>query len=286
MGSGKQSSWGWPIATAVFLGGAGGGTFLISFMMGVLGIYEPLARIGAVVGPVLVVICAVFLFSDLGSKFNVYRLFRNVRTSWMSRGTWFITFFVIFGLIYSLPTFWIPWGIDTTPGLVIGIIAAILAFLVMLYTGILFGVLKRIPLWNTPALPLLYIFSALSTGMAILVLIAAFLVASLGDAFAASVPAEITIIVMELIILGVYIEIVRKVSATGAESVRLLLNPLFLTAVLGTGLIVPLGLLAYTEAGGHMLVIPVLSSILVLIGGFLLRYTILKSGAYPAWYPS
>jgi len=286
MDSERQSSWGWPIAAAVFLGGAGGGAFLISFVMDVLGKYGPLARTGAIAGPVLVLICAAFLFIDLNSKAGFYRLFVNLRSSWMSRGTWFITAFVILGLIYSVPSFWITWGVDTTPGLVIGAAAAILAFLVTLYTGVLFGVLKRIPLWSTPALPLLYIFSALSTGMAVMVLIAAFLAASLGEAFAASVPAEIIFIVMEIIILWVYIEIVRKVSVAGAESVRLLLSPLFITAVIVAGLIVPLGLLAYTQAGGYTFVAPVVSSILVLIGGYILRYGILKAGIYPPWYIS
>ena len=73
MASERQTSWGWPIATAVFLGGAGGGAFLISFVMDVAGKLESLARIGAVAGPILVILCALFLLVDLGGKINFYR---------------------------------------------------------------------------------------------------------------------------------------------------------------------------------------------------------------------
>ncbi len=278
MNSERQTSWGWPIATAVFLGGAGGGIFLISFVMDVLGILEPLAKLGAVVGPVLGILCAMFLLSDLLNKVNFYRLFTNLRTSWMSRGTWFITVFDILGLAYSLPAFWLPWGTATLPGTVIGVIAAIFAFLVMVYTGMLFGVLRRLPLWNTPALPLLFIFSALSTGMAILMLIGVFSNMSIEEAASATALADISLILVELIILGVYLEFVRQGSNTGMESVRLLLNSLFLITVVGLGLIIPIGLLSYAEAGGATLVLSVLSSIFVLIGGWFLRYYILRSG--------
>jgi formate-dependent nitrite reductase membrane component NrfD len=281
----RQTNWGWEIATAIFLGGAGGGIFLISFVMDVIGILSPLARIGAVVGPVLVILCATFLLTDLRRKIGFYRLFTNLRTSWMSRGTWFITLFVIFGMAYALPAFWFTWGIATLPGTVIGVIAAVCAFLVIVYTGILFGILRRLPLWNTPALPLLFIVSALSTGMAILLVIGVFSTVGLEKVASVTAAADIFCIIAELIILGLYLEIVRQGGTTGVESVRLLLNPLFLICVVGLGLVIPIGLLVYAQAGGDMPVLPVLSSIVVLIGGWFLRYSILKAGVHLPLYP-
>jgi formate-dependent nitrite reductase membrane component NrfD len=278
----RQNNWGWPIAAAVFLGGAGGGTFLISFVLGLRGNQE-VARIGTIAGPLLVGLCALFLVSDLGSKFTSWRLFlfNRLSSSWMSRGTFFISAFIILGLIYSIFSFWLPWKIDAAPGIIIGVLASIFAFLVTLYTGCLFGVLRRIPLWNTPALPLLFIFSALSTGMSVLIMLNFSFGANSGGFMESALPIEITLIVLEIVVLGVYLEIIRQVKAIGAASVRLLLSPWFLASVIGIGLVIPLGLMGYTQASSHEAIPPVINSLLVLIGGFLLRYGILKAGVYP-----
>jgi len=104
----RQQNWGWPAAIYVFLAGTGGGVFLLSLILNGMGWYEPVARIGALIGPLLVWMGTLFLLMDLGSVAKVYRLFSSAspfRTSWMARGAWILTAFVICGLAYSLPLF-------------------------------------------------------------------------------------------------------------------------------------------------------------------------------------
>ena len=245
----RQNDWNWQIATAVFLGGAGGGAFVLSFILGLMG-FTDVARIGTIVGPVLIILCALFLFSHLGSKFTSWRLFlfTRVATSWMSRGSLFIAVSIVLGVIYSIVTYWIPsWHIAAGPGNVIGVIACLFAFLVTLYTGCLFGVIRRVPLWNTPALPLLFICSAFSTGMAIVMLINSSLGIRGENFFNAVAPIEISIVILEIVVLGIYMEIIRQANAVGAQSVRLLLNPTFIIAVIFIGMVIPLAFITAAE---------------------------------------
>jgi len=71
----RQKSWGWMIVLYIFLAGLGGGTFLFSFILLFIGKYEPIARIGALVGPLVVLFASALLLLDLGSPFKAYRLF-------------------------------------------------------------------------------------------------------------------------------------------------------------------------------------------------------------------
>ena len=81
----KQETFGWLVAIDLFLTGAGAGVFLVSFVMDIINQYVPLARLGAVVGPILVLIGAVLLFADLRNRMRFYRLINNP-SSWMARG--------------------------------------------------------------------------------------------------------------------------------------------------------------------------------------------------------
>ena len=91
----RQITFGWLIAIDTFLGGVGGGIFLISFILGLLGMYEPITRIGVLLGPLLALIGTFFLLADVGSRTRVYRLLANP-SSWMSRGTLILAIFSFF----------------------------------------------------------------------------------------------------------------------------------------------------------------------------------------------
>ncbi len=284
----RQTTWGWLVTLGLFFTGAGAGAFLVSFLLDFLNGNEPVGTIGTILGPLVVLIGACFFLADLGSRTMFYRLISNA-ASWMSRGVWFITASIVFGLGYALPSFgafaWLPWSKTTTFGYVIGIVAAIFSLLVLIYGGLLLGTAKRIPFWNTPLLPILFLFSGLSCGIALLNLVALFFVPALGQEMPASLhmigTAEIIIILMELLILGVYVEIARGGNISAVESVRLLKTPLFIGGVVLLGLVIPLGLLFYGAVESNVLVfstIAGMAGILLLIGGVLLRYTVIRAG--------
>ncbi len=284
-----QETWGWPIVLYVFLAGLGGGSFLFSFLLVLLGKYESVARVGALIGPLLVLCGSVMLVFDLGAPIRAYRLFATsttLLTSWMIRGAWILTAFILTGLAFALPSFalfaWLPWNQASGFGFALGVVAAILSLAVTVYPGLLLGVIKGIPLWNTSALPPLFFLSGLDTGVALLVLASLPLCPAPGlDFFHLLGAIDGGLIVLLIVALGTYMEIVRQAGAVGAASVRLLAKPLFLGGVVGSGLFLPLALLfvglAVSDAG-TVRQLDGLAGLLILAGGLLLRFSVIRSG--------
>ncbi len=277
----KQNSFGGLIAIDLFLGGAGAGIFFISFIMDLMNRFQNIAKIGAITGLILVLLGTIILFLDLGNKSRLYRLFINP-SSWVARGTYFITGFVIFGIAYSVFSWsFLGWDLlnkTSLLGKVVGGIAAIFSFMTMLYTGMLFSTMKRVPLWNTPALPLLFFFSSLYTAMAFLLLIGLlFVPTSIGDLHSL-VMVEIVFILVQLLVLGVFLWAGNYNNMTTVESIRLLKEPLFNIGVILLGLITPLGLLIYDKVSDSGIIASILATFLLLQGGVFLRYCIIKAG--------
>ena len=282
----RQTTYGWPIAIEMFLAGIGGGAFLISLILDLMGKYESVAEIGTLLGPVLVLVGTFFLLAELGRRTRFYRLFISLSSpsSWISRGTWILTIFIILGLAYSLPSFWLLEWKFSGIGQGIGIAAGLFSVLVVIYPGLFFGVVKGVPLWNTPILPFLFLFSSLCTGIAALFLTALFSEATLGIAdFHQLGAAGIALIFMLLLALGIYLDITRHQGLAAMESLRLLKTPLFIGGAITIGLLVPLGLLIYGVFVGDTLILSTLTgagSMCLLAGGLFLRYGIIRAGVH------
>ncbi len=280
----RQTTFGWPIAVDVFLAGAGGGVFLISFLLILMNKYVHLAGIGTLVGPLLVIVGAVILFVDLGAKGRLHRLFYNP-SSWMTRGTWLITAFILFGFAYWVATQWLSvWNAEQV-GMAIGVIAALLAVLVTIYPGFLLSAVKRIPLWNTAALPILFFFSSLCSGMGILLFISPLSVTAQKSGLFALVIGAISLILMQSLLIGVFLEGAGQGGSAEIKSVRLLKRPLFIGGVMIGGLAIPLALLAYQALTHDTIVTLVLAGVLLLAGNLVLRYCILTAGVRLPLYP-
>lgn len=284
-----QKEWGWLIVLYVFLAGLGGGTFLFSFILIFLDKYTAVARIGALVGPLLVSLGSGMLLFDLGSAMRAYRLFTTPATllsSWMIRGAWILTAFIILGLAYALPSFslfsWLPWNQASGFGLGLGIAAALLAIVVAVYPGLLLGVIKSIPLWNTSALPPLFFLSGLDTGLAALVLMSLAFPSAVGaDGLHLLGTIDAGLIILLLVALGAYIEIVRQTGVTAAASIHLLATPLFIGGVILSGMLLPLAIFicgTYLSDAPSIRLLDGVASLLILGGGLLLRLSVIKSG--------
>jgi formate-dependent nitrite reductase membrane component NrfD len=280
----RQTTFGWTVAIDIFLGGAGGGIFLISFILNSLGKYEALTRIGSVLGPILVIAGAAILFLDLGVKNQWYRLFYN-KSSWMTRGSWIILAFIPVSLAYSVPQFWYSGWTTATLANVIGIAAALLAILVSIYPGFFFGVIKRIPLWNRTALPLLFLSSSLCSGIAVLLLIGSFLIIGLNDNLSALVINAIIVTLAHLLLILLFLAVAGNSGTIAIESVRLFKNPLIVGTVIVIGLVAPLILLVLQTVITFTLVILTVSALLLLTSNLILRYSILTAGIRLPPYP-
>ncbi|MFC1862484.1 NrfD/PsrC family molybdoenzyme membrane anchor subunit [Thermodesulfobacteriota bacterium] len=274
----RQETFGWLISLEIFLAGAGAGAFLFGFIYHLLGRYLEIAKTGMTTGLCLVMIGAVLLFFELGKKKRFYRVTLN-KSSWITRGSWFLTIYLVCGLVYLSSAYTGYLDIFPIPVKVIGVIAALVAVFVMSYTGFLFGAVKRVPLWNTSGLSMLFFLSSLYTGQAVILFITYLLETSLADGLLVMIIIELILIFLQMIALGTFLGTAAYGGTISSESVHLLIkNPLFVILVVVVGLLIPVGLLGYLVVMNHTFILSLPVSIFLLIGGFYLRHGILRAG--------
>jgi formate-dependent nitrite reductase membrane component NrfD len=187
--------WGWPIIGNLFLAGLGAGAMAVSavvILWGPSGEFkaraEFIARVGALIGPLPVIIGAGLLIFELGRPFRALNImtsnlwYKGFNSSPMNWGGWFILLFAIFATVYALA--FIPWRTvlrDRPLGARLEALSASarspLAFACMplsialaVYTAVLLAAVPSRPLWHTPVLWLLFTVSAISTGLSAIIL--------------------------------------------------------------------------------------------------------------------
>lgn len=165
--------WGPIIAWYLFLAGLGGGAFVTSVF---IRFRHPectrLIRTGRIIAPAVVIIGLCLLMFDAHAGFMHPLRFALLLTNFGSVMTWGVVFlaaFVVLALVALLldllkkPV----WQWLDIAGMVMGLCVAI-------YTGCLLGVCQGFPLWNNALLPVLFLVSAVSTGMAAILLVGIF----------------------------------------------------------------------------------------------------------------
>jgi formate-dependent nitrite reductase membrane component NrfD len=251
---------------------------------------EAIARIGLLFGPFLVLMGSFFLLADITIRTRIFRLFSNL-TSWTSRGSWILTLFIISGLAYALiffrPFQWLPWGNMSTLSMVIGSIAALFSILVLIYPGFLLGMTNAIPFWNTPLLTLLFLLSGLCSGVASLMLVTPLFEETLEYGRVHFIHilggAAAILVFLEIIALYAYLEVAAHGSVASKESIRLLKASQFNLKMFIIGLLLPFALLLCGIFIKETLLLSRLSiaaAILLLAGGFYLRYAIIHAGVF------
>jgi len=277
-----QTKWGWEIAIYLFLAGLGAGAYVFGVVATFLGWSDIVARIGVMLGWPCVFIGCMFLILDLGTPSNFWRAAMRPNTSWIARGTIIISLFMIIDAIHI--AFWIwPFGsvlqsADSTREF-ISVLGVIFAFGTMVYTGILLGAARPIAFWSTQLLPLLFLVSALSTGCMGIALIATLAGAGYGE-IEQIVKIDMLLIVLELIVLGFYMQGSHRVEESRASAQMVMAGELavmFWFGVVVIGLMVPLFLdLVVGEAAWTVAI----GSGCGIIGGLLLRKVVLAGGIY------
>lgn len=245
---------------------------------------------GSLAGIISVMVGTTLLVFDLEHPERVYLLFLNRRLnlqSWIVIGTFLLTSFLIFASAFIAP--YIKRLVDTlerkqNPYKSLWMVSIPLRNRVSAYTGLLIGRLFNVPFWNAPALPVIFMISALSTGLSLLILILLLkreeltIVRSLAksDGF---------VMIAELIVLAIFL-IIESYGPVGAiQSVNIILfghlAPYFVGGVLLMGLAISIMLIFGYEVkaeGKKAEYITMLSATFVLIGGAMLRYVVLEAG--------
>src|SRR3990172_9529811 len=178
-----ELTWGLPVILYLFLAGLGAGAVTVSAAILLRtgeyhgGSYFKLARYGALIGPIPVILGTCFIILELGRWDRAFNLYKVINLSPMSIGSWLLALFIICSLLYALvflPSF-LP-RFERLSRRIFPIMHTLswvnvpLGIGVAVYTGILLGAMPSRPLWNSPILAMLFLVSALSTGIALIIL--------------------------------------------------------------------------------------------------------------------
>ena len=296
----SELTWGPILAGYLFLGGLAGGAYMVGALTDLFKKekYAVLSKSGILASFVSIVLGLVLLVFDL-KRFEVAPLvilnaYRRFPGSIMAVGTWIITGFTLVSLVTV-----VLWYLDGH-GLVrkiVEVIGVILGLATAAYTGILLSFARGVPFWNSGFLPWLFVLSGLLTGLAISVLLipiaAVFMPKAFGDFKSTwnATPEYLELVGYsdDLGIPMIFIETaVMLLYLVTTPSTGILWSgsgiSLYFYAYLLLALLLPLALTYYnkklTTAGRHKTVVylALLTTVLVLVGGFLLRYVVLIGG--------
>ena len=166
------------------------------------------------------------------------------------------------------------------------IILGFFGFLVTIYSGFLISQTSGISLWNTPAIPILWILSASTCAVALIEIFVSASPETMSEIKETGVRIGFSIDVFEIFTILAFLYTAFTIGTVGASlgAEKILfgeLSPLFWIGVIGLGTLYPALVGAYTiltRKINRPLIIS--AAVLALIGALLLRYIILVGGVY------
>ncbi len=164
-------AWDWRVAADLFFGGMGVGTFLFSVVADwhFKGKYKALCRTAAQLSPALVIVGLLFLLSEMGRPYSFYLLFLSYSPdSVIWWGGWLQTIFVIGALIYA------KWWSEEDRAYdrrILGWALSPFALGVGAYHGLLLSSLEVRALWSTGSTVLASMLSLITTGIAVTLIV-------------------------------------------------------------------------------------------------------------------
>ncbi|HED33534.1 MAG TPA: hypothetical protein ENJ08_04840 [Gammaproteobacteria bacterium] len=306
-----ELTWGLPVILYLFLGGLGAGAGAVSASVLLRsgggeqhGLSFKIARCGALIAPFPVILGTALIVLELGTFqagnwFRFINLFKVINLSPMSIGSWVLGLFIVASLVYAY-TFLKS---DPHPGDKLHKLRIMMAWIVVplgvsvaLYTGILLGAMPARPFWNSPILALLFLVSALSTGVAIILLGRtvfgkhttqndnqshdAYLLAS----------SDMLLIAFEIAVIFLFVMYAHLTIGSVKAAIGVILGgeltSLFWVGFVLFGLVLPILIelkyviprLLYQKQYEIPRLMEITVSVLVLVGGFLLRYIVVIAG--------
>lgn len=283
-----QEAFGLFIAIYFYLTGLSAGSFILSTLSYGFGMeqYKPLGKVGVVLATVLLIIAPFFLLLHIGAPYRAWHLF--VYLNWSSPITWgsfLLVLYPINCIIYGYFMFRGNLKLTRT----FGFIGIPLAISVHGYTGFILAFGKARALWNTAIMPILFLASAIVSGIALMILVSMIagrffskekainrnLIFSLSELLAWMIIFDLFLVGCDLLVLSI--------SHSDAQAVLHLLlggnfSFLFLVVENVLGKILPFILLVVPRF--RNLVTVTIASILVVVGIFFMRYVVVLAGEY------
>lgn len=303
--------WGMPVILYLFLAGVGAGTVTVSASVllrggggGFGGRHFTIARYGALIGPLPIMIGTFLIIFELGRPFRALNLFKLINLSPMNIGSWLLGLFIFVSALYAL--LFLPWPPIIWDRLhpwrkALAWLCVPLGIGVAVYTGVMLGAMPSRPFWNSPILALLFLVSALSTGIAVIIFAQALLYEPPDNNPAAEklyhqsgyllTASDAMLIGFELLVIFLFIMFAYLTVGNVKYAVAVILPGGDLAAafwlwVVVVGLVIP-GLielfyvipkLLYHRDYAASRTADMVVSIAVLAGGFMLRYVVVVAG--------
>ena len=307
-----QDLWTWWLAVYLYFGGLGAATLTTTFLTDMyMKPHKELVLWGAWSGIVMLSLGSSMLFIHLLDHMAVIHVLNplvlfNQPHAWIAWGTQFIVWMMVWGFLYSLPYMLESEFFNSIPVLknvlawplvqkiggtcgrhcrLCGWLTTINGIGTVVYTGLLLQSFPAVALWHNPGVPLLFTVSAFSTALAFLLLILNLAIKKREEDRALRVFYERTdlmLIAAELVILFSFFFYLQRGSQSAAISAQLLWNDWgWLIGFIGFGLVVPFFLELKGVIKGWRSPAPImLASVLVLVGGYLLRHYFMYAGVY------
>ncbi|MEO5357599.1 MAG: polysulfide reductase NrfD [Nitrospirae bacterium YQR-1] len=292
----NQIYWNYIIVFYLFSAGISAGAVLVGSIAKLTdaGKYRQTAKTAALIAPFPIMAGMLGLVYDLEKPLYFWRLLTHFEpTSVMSVGAWIIFLFSIISTVNFIVV--LPERYDYLKirnlfdvallSRLINVSGFILAFVTATYTGLLLSTLVARPLWNSPVLPLMFMFSAVIDGIAVVRLI---------HMFSKSEDVQqdnhllhiMDIVLLFLLLLSLLLFLFGLYNsseyARGSLSVVLSgeLRVSFLIGVLLLGIIVPAlyGVYEFFSGNAQSGSFKIIALLCTLIGGYMLRYVAIYAG--------
>jgi len=299
----QQPVWDWLVAIYLFLGGLGAGAFLVAAALEFSGIrsrheFCPTSLVGATLSGPLVGIGAVLLIFDLGAgmrkPLRIFYMFSNP-SSVMTWGIWILSCFIPLALVYGLLELMDALGKGSRLRRVKRIVAALGSLLAVgtaLYTGVLVSAVgPSMPFWSLsllpgvgiPAMPLLFLVSAVATGVGLTVMVSGTLmVGDMRQQIRRLPVIHLVLLVLEVGLVALLLTTALwqgGVAAEAAESLAIGAHSIIFWALFVVpGFAIPLAILGLGAAGVHSRPLELVAGICIIVAGLVLRYLVLISG--------
>jgi formate-dependent nitrite reductase membrane component NrfD len=280
----------WPVLIDVyfFLGGLAGGAFVIATVANLINAarYRSVVRVGYYLALLALLPCPLILIVDLGVPARFMNmLFRFNTLSPMSMGAWALLGFSVCAFLAALFTFFEDTRRvrDMSAGkLIVGIVGGFFGFFLAAYPGVLLGATAR-PLWiDGHALGALFLAVGASTAAATIALILVVIGQRARHEIAAVRTMTVIALVVQLVSVVIFLASVQISGRPASVAALQILTGgrfamLFWGGAIVAGLILPL-LLGLLDLRRRSVALTALTSVLVLVGGFVVKYVIMAAG--------
>lgn len=281
-----QEAFGLFIAVYFYLTGLSAGSFILSTLSYGFGMtqFKSIGRVGVVLATVLLIIAPVFLLLHIGAPYRAWHLFAYLNLhSPITWGSFLLLLYPLNCIIYGY--FMFKENLKLTR--IFAFIGIPLAISVHGYTGFILAFGKARALWNTAVMPILFLASAIVSGIALMILVCVIkdrffskekkidrdLIFKMGRLLAWMIVFDLFLVLSDVLVL--------TISHSEAQAAaRMLLGGtygfLFLVVENLLGKIVPFILLTVPRFRTTVTVL--IAAVLVVVGIFFMRYIVVLGG--------